>query len=180
MRAVALAGVVALMAVFTGTAHAAPNYEGDGYEGNYGERWYGNSGTFTPSGVATGGIETDGVNAHEGANNGWLYAAGGWVSQSRRIDVSGWADRTDCEARIMAKPRDFEANPTLQVWNPNGWVRLGADGVSYLPPDEYTQVVTTRFDLSGVDAVFVEALLGNGSPHQGRVVRFDLLELECF
>lgn len=178
MRAVAMTAVVALMAVFTGTAHAAPNHVSDGYEGNYGERWVGNTGTFTPDGMGTGGVETDGVNAYKGSNNGWLFAAGGWASHAVQIDVRGWADRTDCEARVMAKPRDSEENPGLRVFDPNGWKVLASGGGSFLPPGQYTQIVTRRFDLSGVDSVYLEVILGSG--RFGRLVRYDEFELECF
>ncbi|MFD9704666.1 hypothetical protein [Lentzea sp. NPDC059081] len=179
MRVVAMAAVLVVLAGFTGTAHAAPNRDGDGYEGNYGERWVGTSGTSAIGGVATGGVETDGVNAFRGTNNGWLYAAGGWSAQARQFDVGGWAGRTNCEARFMAKPRDFDQQVTLQVWNPEGWTQV-SNGGGILPADQYTQLKSWPFDMSGAHWVYVQAVIGAGSPNQGRAVRLDEFELECF
>ncbi|MFS8100561.1 hypothetical protein LFM09_25870 [Lentzea alba] len=170
----AMTAVVALMAVFTGTAHAAPNFESDGYEGNYGERWVGETG-----GYATGGIETDGVHAYKGSNNGWLFAGGGWAAQARQFVVRDWADRTDCEARFWANPQNSEERMTLQVWNPNGWVLLASGGGNFVPQGQWSQTVSRRFDLSGTDYVYVQAIMG-AQHHSPQVIRYDEFELECF
>ncbi|MFS8100562.1 hypothetical protein LFM09_25875 [Lentzea alba] len=175
MRA-AVAAALALTAVFTGTAHADVSYDRDGYEGKYEERWHGQT-----WGAATGGIETDEVNAYKGSNNGWLYArSGGAAAHSRQFVVNNWTTRTNCFARVWANPESRTADVGLQVWNPNttpNWTIVVSKSQKVAAGD-YGQIVAGPFNLTNIGSVFVQGIYGDGTA-QGQVVRLDEFELEC-
>ncbi|MDT7788643.1 MAG: hypothetical protein QOF58_7062 [Pseudonocardiales bacterium] len=174
MRAAVVAVVTALAATaaFSGAANAAGDAR-DGFEGAYWDRWE----PASSGSNAQAGYDDDGVPgvAYKGSNNGWLYSAGGWAANRRRIDVSSWGGRANCQARIMANPVGRPNQVELQVWDPNGW-RMIATSAPWLQGDVY-QPIVTQVNLNGRNVVYVQAIFATTGTSQ--FVRIDEMELEC-
>ena len=171
MRAAAVAAVLTLMAVFTGTAQAA-GYEKDGFEILWAERW-----DRIQSGTALAGFDEDRDVAYKGENNGWLRAANsGWAAERRRFEVSGWG--ASCRAKIWANPLGWANQVELQVWvpNPSGPWTMIATQAPWLQANSYQQFVTP-VNLSGRGTVYVQAIFSTRGAEQ--YVRIDEAELEC-
>lgn len=172
MRVAAVAAAaLAALAVFTGTANAS-GYVHDGFEGSYWNRWEPGQ-----QGDALAGYDDQGEPgvAFKGSVNGWLYSHGGWAANRRKVDVSGWGSRGNCEARIWANPLGRDNQVELQVWDPNGWQMIATEA-PWLGRDHYQQIVT-HVNLNGRNTVYVQAIFSTGGAAQ--FVRIDEMELEC-
>ncbi|GLZ40782.1 hypothetical protein [Actinokineospora sp. NBRC 105648] len=167
-------GTAAVAAPVSGEHAAMARYAGDsdGFEGDPWIRWE----RFTSGDGATDVNYGLGF-AHNGANNGWLYAAHGWAAERLRVSVDSWPNRHNCRARVWARPVDQGAQVELQVWDPNGW-RILTSTAPWLSSAGYQKIVTSGVDLTGVPTVYVQAIYGN-STGAGRFVRLDDAVLEC-
>ncbi|MGW4115348.1 hypothetical protein ACWEFJ_31110 [Actinosynnema sp. NPDC004786] len=178
------AAALAAAAVFTGTAAGQPTgtttdgatakayaSASDGFEGDPWSRWE----RFT-SGDAAADVNYGQGLAHNGANNGWLWAAHGWAAERYGVTIDTWP-RGNCTASIWAEPVDGGAQVELQIWDPNGW-RLVATTAPWLAGDGYQRIVTSGINLNGVNKVFVQAIFGNDTG-AGKFIRLDDVALEC-
>ena len=170
---VTLAAVVsaALLAVTSGVAHASLSQVQDGFEVNPQSSWL-----VATGGSASAGFDIGAGTARSGRNNGWLFASNGWAFEGYWVVTNSVPGNAQCASQFFMQTAGG-AQVGIEIWDASG--HLLASTYPWLNGSgAYQAVNTARWNLNGVNPVFVKAIVGaNGS---SRFIRLDDMTTQCY
>lgn len=160
-----------LMAATSGVAHASLSQVQDGFEVNPQGSWL-----VATGGSASAGFDRGAGTARTGANNGWLFASNGWAFEGYWVPTNSVPRNAQCASQFYMQTAGG-AQVGIEIWDANGHLLfstypwLNGSGA-------YQAVNTARWNLNGVNPVFVKAIIGaSGS---SRFVRLDDMTTQCY
>ncbi|WP_103340004.1 hypothetical protein [Amycolatopsis sp. CA-126428] len=161
----------ALMGLTSGVAHASLSQVQDGFEVNPQSSWL-----VATGGSASAGFDVGAGTARSGRNNGWLFATNGWAFEGFWVPTNSVPGNAQCASQFLMQTAGG-AQVGIEIWDASG--HLLASTYPWLNGSgAYQAVNTARWNLNGVNPVFVKAIIGaNGS---SRFVRLDDMTTQCY
>ncbi|HET6706417.1 hypothetical protein [Amycolatopsis sp.] len=163
--------VAALLVATSGVAHASMSQVQDGFEFNPQSSWL-----VATGGSASAGFDVGAGTARSGRNNGWLFASNGWAFEGYWVPTNSVPRHAQCASQFYMQTAGG-AQVGIEIWDANAHLLystypwLNGSGA-------YQAVNTARWNLNGVNPVFVKAIVGaSGS---SRFVRIDDMTTQCY
>jgi hypothetical protein len=161
----------ALMALTSGVAHASLSQVQDGFEVNPQSSWL-----VATGGSASAGFDVGAGTARSGRNNGWLFATNGWAFEGFWVPTNSVPGNAQCASQFSMQTAGG-AQVGIEIWDSSGHL-LSSTYPWLNGSGAYQAVNTARWNLNGVNPVFVKAIIGaNGS---SRFVRLDDMTTQCY
>ncbi|WP_328618823.1 hypothetical protein [Streptomyces sp. NBC_00354] len=160
-----------LLVANSGEAQARISQVQDGFEGNPRANWV----------VATGGSASAGFDlalgaAHSGDNNGWLLARDGWAFEGYWVPTNSVPGNAQCAAQFYMRSIS-NAQVGIEIWDAHDHL-LFSTYPFIKGSDSYQAVDTQRWNLNGVNPVFVKAIIGADGFF--KFVRLDDMTMQCY
>jgi hypothetical protein len=103
--------------------------------------------------------------ANSGTDDGWLFVGNGWAAERISFDLSGVPGYYNCHASGYLQATGTGAQAGLEIWDPNGWVKV-ASNYPWIPgsgaPYQNVEVNFVRSQISG-NTFYVQAMYGQTS-----------------